>query len=213
MPGRWRDNAGVKRLRAVAFAALVLGCAPVCAQTALRVEVTPTVGYRTGASLVESETGESWDVEPGTCWGAVADVGLGSPGLFGEVAWTRQDTRVSFDDAFGPGLNDLTLDSFLVGGHWDTAPRSPVRPFLAALVGVTRVEAPGSAETHFTASLSAGVKLMASDTFGVRLEARGLAIFSGGSTAGLCGGSGCTIGLSGWGAFQADLAAGVLVAF
>ena len=36
---------------------------------------------------------------------------------------------------------------------------------------------------------------------------------SGGSTAGLCGGSGCTIGLSGWGAFQADLAAGVLVAF
>jgi hypothetical protein len=192
---------------------LILAAASASAQTPFRVEVAPTVGYRTGASLFDSGAGETFDVESSASWGAVADVSLGAPGLFFEVAWTRQETRVSFDDAFGPGLHDVTLDSFLAGGQWDAAPRSPIRPFLSALVGATRIEAPGSAATHFTAALGGGAKLMASDTFGVRLEARAIAVFSGGSATGLCGGSGCTIGLSGWGTLQADLSAGILIAF
>ena len=206
--------AGVRRPRLGTLAVpLFLAAASASAQAPFRVELAPTVGYRTGASFFDSGAGETYDVESSTSWGAVADVSLGGPGLFLELAWTRQETRVSFDDAFGPGLHDVTLDSLLAGGQWDSAPRSPIRPFLTALVGATRIEAPGSAATHFTAALSGGVKLMASDTFGVRLEARAIAIFSGGSAAGLCGGSGCTIGLSGWGTLQADLSGGVLIAF
>ena len=189
---------------------LAAGAAP--AQTATRVEVAPTVGWRSATTLDDSANGASYDVEAATSWGAVADVAVG-PGLYFEVAWTRQESRTTDADAFGPGLNDVTLDSFLVGGQWCSAPRASVRPFLSALVGATRIDAPGSAATRFTAALGGGVKLMASDTFGVRLEARGIAVFSGGSGAGLCGPSGCTIGLSGWGSLQADLSGGILLAF
>lgn len=177
-----------------------------------RVEVAPTVGWRSAATLDDSGSGASYDVEAATSWGAVADVSVGR-GLCFEVAWTRQESRTSFDDAFGPGLHDVTLDSFLVGGQWCPAPRARVRPFLSALVGATRLDAPGSAVTRFTAALGGGVKVMANETFGVRLEARGIAVFSGGSGSGLCGPSGCTIGLSGRGALQADLSGGVLLAF
>jgi hypothetical protein len=201
------------RLPALAVAALLVAAASAMAQGAPRVEVTPGIGYRTGASLADSGTGGTHDVEPSWSWGAVADISLGSPGLFAELAFTRQDSRVSADDAFGQGLHDVTLDTFLAGGQWVSAPRDQIRPFLSALVGATRIQAAGSSATYFSAALSGGVKLMASPGFGVRLEARALGIFSGGSAAGLCGGSGCTIGLSGWGTLQADFSAGLLVAF
>ena len=152
-------------------AVLLLSSAAVQAQAPLRVEVAASVGWRTGAALLDSGDGGTYDVEASSSWGVVADVSLGSPGLFGELAWTRQASRISFDDAFGPGRSDVTLDSFLVGGQWVSTPREPIRPFLAAHVGITRIEVPGSSVSHFTASLSGGVKLMASDAFGVRLEA------------------------------------------
>ena len=67
--------------------------------------------------------------------------------------------------------------------------------------------------TSFTASLSGGVKLMATRTFGVRFELRGLALFSGGSLKGLCQFSECAVGLTGWGTLQADLSVGTLFSF
>jgi hypothetical protein len=204
----------VRSLPALLLAAPLLLAGPgALAQAPQRAEIAPTVGWRTGGEFRDSATGATYDLEASSSWGAVANVSLGPPGLFLEVAWTRQESRVSFDDAFGPGLHDVTLDSLLVGGQWVSSPRSPVRPFLSALVGATRMDAPGSDTTRFTAALGAGLKLMANDTFGVRLEARALAIFGGSSAAGLCGGSGCTIGFTGWGSLQADLAAGAILAF
>ena len=88
-----------------------------------RVEVAPTVGWRSAATLDDSGSGASYDVEAATSWGAVADVSVGR-GLYFEVAWTRQESRTSLDDAFGPGLHDVTLDSFLLGGQWCPAPRA-----------------------------------------------------------------------------------------
>lgn len=195
--------------------ALLLALAPTAAlaQTTFHMEVVASAGYRTGGRLTDAASGATYDIESSSSFGAVADVQLGSPGLFVEVAWTRQESRVPFDDAFGKGLNEVSLDSFLIGGQWDAAPRSVVRPFLAALVGATRIEAPGSATTQFTASLSGGVKLMATESFGVRLEARAIGIFSGGSASGLCGPAGCTIGMTGWGTLQADFSGGILLGF
>ena len=183
------------------------------AQSPPRFEVAPFVAWRSGASLSGPGAGGTYDVEPSAAWGVALDLSLGSPGLFGEAVYTRQESRVPYDDAFGPDRNDVTFDTLLVGGQWVPSPRDPIRPFLSALVGVTRIAAEGSDVTHFAGSLSGGVKLMASDSFGVRLEARALALFSGGSAAGLCGDSGCTIGLSGWGTLQADVSAGVVLAF
>lgn len=205
---------GVSSLRSSALAlllALVPGVA--LAQTTFHMEVGASVGWRTGGSLDDGATGASWDIEDSSSLGAFADVQVGKPGLFVEVAWARQESQVPYENAFGKGLNDVSLDTFLVGGQWDMAPRSTVRPFLSALVGATRIEAPGSAVTRVTAALSGGVKLMATETFGARLEARALALFDGGSASGLCGPAGCTIGMSGWGTLQADFSAALLLGF
>ena len=109
----------VSALRTSALA-LLLALAPTAAlaQTTFHMEVVASAGYRTGGSLTEAASGATYDIESSSSFGAVADVQLGSPGLFVEVAWTRQESRVPFDDAFGKGLNEVSLDSFLIGeGH------------------------------------------------------------------------------------------------
>lgn len=195
------------------FLCALLAAPASLAQQTFYVEVSPFVGWRSGGSLAESTTGGVYSIEGSSSYGAVADVSLGSPGLFAEIAWTRQETRVSYRDAFGPGLDALTLDTFLVGGQWDAAPRALFRPFLSAGVGVTRLEAPGSAATVFTGALSGGVKVMPLANFGIRLEARGLALFGGGRTDAFCNPSGCTVGFTGGGIFQGEVTAGLVVAF
>lgn len=190
---------------------LLLTSGTALAQAQPRLELAPMVGARVGGSVEDPATGATYDLDSSGAWGLVADVALGSPGLFFEAVYTRQSTELSPGDGFGPG--DVTLDTLLVGGQWVSSPRAPVRPFLSALVGATRMGSPAGSATHFTAALSGGVKLMASDSFGLRLEARALAIFAGGAAAGLCGDSGCAVGLAGWGTLQADLAAGVVLAF
>lgn len=195
------------------LALLTLSAVPAFAQDPLRIQITPQVGYRTGGSLTESANGAQYTLDASTSWGAVADVALGGKGRYVELAWLRQETKVPYANAFGPGQSELTLDTFLVGGHWDTAPDSLFRPFLSGLVGLTRLDAAGSGTTRFTASLSGGVKVMPVENFGLRFEARGLYIVGGGGSSAFCGPSGCTIGFSSSGMLQGDFSAGVVIAF
>ncbi len=178
-----------------------------------RVEITPFVGYRTGGGVTDSATGAKYSLGASASWGAVADVSFGGPGRWVELLWTRQETTVPNADAFGPSQSSLTLDTFLVGGRWETAPNSTLSPFLAGLVGLTRLDAAGSGTSRFTASLSGGVKVMPLPNFGLRLEARALAIFATGGSSAFCGMSGCTVGFTGWGELQGEFSAGLVVAF
>ncbi len=198
---------------ALALLGLLLAAAPAAAQEPMRIQITPDIGYRTGGSLTESANGAQYTINSSASWGAVADVALGGKGRYVELAWLRQETKASFPNAFGPGQSDLTLDTFLVGGHWDAAPESLFRPFLSGLVGITTFDAAGSSATRFTASLSGGVKVMPLENFGLRFEARALYIVGGGGSSAFCGSSGCTIGFSSTGELQGDFSAGLVVAF
>lgn len=212
-PPRPHRRAPLPALPAFAALGLLVASAPAAAQEPLRIQITPQVGYRTGGSLTESSTGAQYSINASTSWGAVADVALGGKGRYVELAWMRQETNVSNANAFGPGLSELTLDTFLVGGHWDAAPEALFRPFLSGLVGLTRLDAPGSGTTRFSAALSGGFKVMPLENFGLRFEARALYIVGGGGSSAFCGSSGCTIGFSSTGELQGDFSAGVVVAF
>jgi hypothetical protein len=180
-------------------------------------ELTPIIGLRAGGRLTNADTGETYAIEPSWSWGVVAGIALGPPNLIVEATYLQQLTRASSDVAFGGGLgglHDMRLQTALAGVQWDFSPKARVRPLVAAAVGATSLEAQGGGKTtSFTASLSGGVKLMATRTFGARLEVRTLALFAGGSLKGLCQFSECNVGLTGWGTLQVDVSVGTLFSF
>jgi len=207
-------------LRASASLVLALGIllSPVCGHVAMagdgfRVEIAPMIGCRVGGGFYDSHTGVVYDVEPSLAYGVIADISLDHPEAFLEIVWSRHQPQLDSSRASGSAPDEVTFDTFLFGGQWDAAPEAKVRPFLAGLVGVTVLQAGGNSTSRFAAALSGGVKLMPSKNFGARLEARALGVFAGGSTAGLCGASGCTILISGWGLLLFDVSGGLIVAF
>ncbi len=203
--------------RLLVLSALMLAAgAPANAQDGVA-EFTPSIGFRAGGILNDADTGETYSIRPSWSWGVVAGIAVGPPNLIVEATYLQQLTRASSDTAFGGGLgglHDMRIQTALAGAQWDFSPKARVRPLVAAGVGATSLEAQGGGKTtSFTASLSGGVKLMATRTFGVRFDLRGLALFSGGSLKGLCQFSECNVGLTGWGTLQVDLSVGTLFSF
>ena len=147
----------------------------------------------------------------------MAGISLGPKNFIVEATYLQQLTRASSDVTFGGGLgglHDMRNQTVLGGVQWDFSPEARVRPLISAGLGATSLEAQGGGKTtSFTASLSGGVKLMATRTFGARFDLRALALFSGGSLKGLCQFSECRVGLTGWGTLQVDLSVGTLFSF
>jgi len=204
--------------RLVVLAVLMLAAvAPAGAQDAGVGELTPFIGFRTGGSLDNAGNGEKYFIEPSLSWGVVAGISLGSPNLIVEATYLQQATRLSTENPFSGGegnLHGLTLQTALAGVQWDFSPEARVRPLVSAAVGATHLEGQGGGmTTSFTASLSAGVKVMATRSFGARVQLRTLALFSGGSLRGLCQWSDCSVGLTGWGTLQADVSVGTFFSF
>lgn len=190
---------------------------PADAQGGRTGELTPTIGYRFGGGLRDAGTGERFDIRDSWSWGFVAGLAPGRPNLIFEGTYLQQSTRTSDENTFlgGDGnLHDLKLETALAGVQWDFAPEAKVRPFVSGGIGATSLQAQGGGRTtSFTASLSGGVKVMTSPGFGLRLQLRALALFSGSSTRDLCRWSTCEVALPGWGTMQWDLSAGTTFAF
>lgn len=206
----------MRRLIVLSALMLAAAAAPVNAQDGVA-ELTPIIGFRAGGTLTDADTGETHSIEPSWSWGVVAGIALGPPNLIAEATYLQQLTRTPSDVAFGGGLgglHEMRIQTALAGVQWDFSPKARVRPLVSAAIGATSLEAQGGGKTtSFTASLSGGVKLMATRSFGARLELRTLALFSGGSLKGLCQFSECMVGLTGWGTLQVDLSIGTLFSF
>ena len=87
------------------------------------------------------------------------------------------------------------------------------RPFLSGLLGITRYAVPGDMEIRFAIGAGTGMKAYLTRNLGLRLDARGYMTVVNLGGAGVCGGFGCAIAFSVSPAFQADLTAGLIVAF
>ena len=78
--------------------------------------------------------------------------------------------------------------------------------------GITRYAAGGDTELRFTVGLGAGGKFFATRHLGLRVEGRGYMTIIGLGGSGVCSG-GCVFVFNANPVFQADLTAGVIVAF
>lgn len=179
------------------------------------VEIAPFGGYRLGWGVSNVGGAPVVDDDGGVSFGIVANFPIGPPadGFKFEALFSREQARVKIQPTFfsPPVTANAEVDHMLIGVQQELD-NSRARAFISALAGLTRYAAGGDTEVRFTVGLGAGGKFFATRHLGLRLEARGyLTIVDLGGGA-VCSG-GCVFVFNANPVFQADLTAGVIVAF
>ena len=182
--------------------------------SAQTVTVSPFIGYRFGGDLYEVYTGAALDIDGAATIGAVVDVFV-VRGLSFSFLYTHQDAHIETVDSWGrvTEFGDLSIDHWHVGGTQEFG-AGRVRPFLVGTLGLTHFGAPGDSEVRFSTSAGGGVKLMPGRHVGVRLDGRVYAVLvDGWTSAGVCGGAGCLVGVNVSVIWQAEFTAGLVLSF
>jgi hypothetical protein len=183
-----------------------------------RVEVSAFGGYRFGAGVTNVAGVPVVDDDGGVSFGAIVNVPLGRAFdfLLLESLFSREQARVKIQGAgfsATPSFANVEVDHLMVGVSRELEESSPrARAFISGLVGLTRYAAADDFEVRFTVGLGAGGKFYPTRHLGFRLDARGYMTILSLGGAGACSG-GCTFVLAANPVFQADLTAGVIVAF
>ena len=195
---------------------LVVSLLAASAAAAQQVEVSPFGGYRFGWGVSNVEGVPVVDDDGGPSFGAVVDIPLGPryEGMVFEALFSRERAQVTIQSSFGtPSSAIVEVDHMLIGVSQEVDASSPrARAFISGLVGLTRYAAASNNEVRFTIGLGAGGKFFATRHLGLRLEARGYMTFVNLSGVGVCSG-GCAVAFAYNPVFQADLTAGLVVAF
>lgn len=202
--------------RIIGIVTLLLAAVTPCA--AQGIEIVPFGGYRIGTSGAAGSAvlPVVYDAGGGVSFGAIVDVPYGPPknGLKFEGLFSHEQTwiEVQGHSLFDPKVRvDVSVDHLMFGGvqELDTAPG---RAFIGGLFGLSRYAAPGETDIRFTIGLSTGGKFFLNRHVGLRIDARGyMTIVTLGGTAACSGG--CVLVLNANPAFQADLTAGLIIAF
>jgi len=166
-------------MRVVRMCLLLVLATPLSALAQGSFELTPMVGYRWGGELQAESTDlfdEDLAVNDSEAYGLVLGIPLSRHVLI-ELVADHQSTDLGRRELFAPDMDQVGFDLtyYHVGVAYQWTP-SNIHPFVAGSLGVGRLDLdlPGaSSEDRFSASLGGGLKVMASEHVGFRLEARG----------------------------------------
>jgi hypothetical protein len=176
---------------------------------AQQLEVTAFAGLRLGGEFEDGTTGATRWLDEGASFGLMLGHQLGNDRTF-EVMWDHQEGSVAADTAGEPPIG-IDLDAFTLGGTFEW-PREHTRPFVSGTVGLMLLS-PETAgydrDVLLALTLGGGVKVPISPRVTLRFEGRGIATLAVGGTAGVCGGGGCALSISGSGIGQLELLAGL----
>jgi hypothetical protein len=140
---------------------------------AQQVELSPFVGYETGA-YIHTSVGDL-HIGDGMDWGGSIDVGIGG-GRYGEFSYSHLATSVRPEggiSSFDPV--DLAVDYYSLGVLQEIMPDAKATPyglFTLGIVNYRPTEGDYSSENKMHISLAGGVKIRASERIGLRLQAR-----------------------------------------
>lgn len=190
---------------------LGIGLSPAWAQ---QVEITPLVGYQFGGKFTVQRG--TLRIKDNLNYGAILDITV-RPNTQLELSYSRQDTRVEFRGVGFENINiDATVDYWQIGGLVEY-PRDRVRPFGLFTLGATHFNpkvAGVSGVWRFSGTIGGGVKVFLSPNIGFRLQGRLLLPYISGGSSIFCGlPGGCYITLGGTVLLQADVTAGLILAF
>jgi hypothetical protein len=199
----------------VAAALLLLTAGAACAQDH-GIMITPFYGYQWGGTL------KGWDGEArlnsAANFGFILDIPVHGKDAYLELSYSRQVTDLVYRE-YGTGeggqeLFDIAVEYYQIGGMYTQIKQGP-KAFGTMSLGATRFAPQDSvygSEWLFSAALGIGVIIPVSDRIGLRTHARLLLpfLYSGGGI--WCGGSGCSIGVSGGSAVaQGDVVLGLVI--
>ena len=171
---------------------------------AKRFELTPFGGFTFGGSLEDEDSNQDLDFDDGDILGLIFNIR--------EKYNTQYEFLFAIDDAAAKtsDLDDITSDVDLdneyyqLGGTYLFDSESLTEPFIAATIGLSRFKPDGDDfddENFFSWSLGGGVKILPTERFGIRLEARSFGSWVDGDTDLFCrsvnGVTRCAISASG----------------
>ncbi len=155
------------------------------AEDGLGLEVTPIGGYRYGGTFQVEDNDTAWDVADSSSLGLIVNLPHDTNTKY-EIAWFEQTSSAELDGfTIGRSFVDLDQRTLQIGGTYEWGGKD-VRPYLAATIGGTRIEAAGEDDTFFSGSIGLGLLIKPSSRFGIRLEARAHGVFVSSDTDLLC---------------------------
>jgi hypothetical protein len=179
------------------------------------IELAPFYGYRFGESVTRVTGAQTVDDDGGPSFGVLLNVPVGDrlDGVKFEALFSRERANVRFTGSpfDPPTFADIEVDHYMIGGIQELEP-GKARPFIGGLLGLTRYEAPGDSEVRFTLALATGAKFFATKNVGLRVDARIYMTVLSLNGGGVCAG-GCVLAFNVNPTWQADLTAGLVVAF
>jgi len=205
-------------LTIIVISTSVFTISPLMAQRGF--EIIPYYGYQFSGSvpLVNGR----FDIKDSPNYGLAVNVPLPlREGAELELLYLRMDTRIKVDEySYGIIIRteeyDMSVEYYQIGGlNVFEIPGSNVKPFGALTIGASRFAPKGTTrgdEWFFSGTLGAGVKIMPSERFGIRLQGRLLLPFQWGSAGLWCGTGGCSAGVGTTSVFiQGDFSAGLII--
>ena len=186
---------------------------------ALRFDLTPFVGYRTGMSLsiqpYVQGTNPRVVLEPSPSYGLAFGLRIHEDDLV-EFRWARQSSyahvegtnvayshqSVTLDQFHGDFSHEYTID------EW----RSWAKPFVMLSVGGTRVSGSGSDFTRFSFGIGGGLRFYASRHVGFKVQAEWLPLVVDPQVVFVCGG-GCVVHVGGTLSSQGEVIIGPMFRF
>ncbi len=165
------------KLRATLLAAGSLLLAAPFPLHAQGVEVSPFYGFRFGGDFEDATTEETYSIQSSPTYGIMVDLPLGESGVRTELLWCRQETNIQFPGTEGPGLVDLTIDSWELGAIAEETKDDFVE-YISAHVGLTHMAAGGhGSDTRVNLSAGVGAKFFIKPNMALKAEVRGFCTF------------------------------------
>ena len=148
-------------------------------------EITPIGGYRYGGTFQVEDADTSWDVNDSSSIGLIVNFPHDTNTKY-EFAYFEQTSSAELDGVtIGRSFVDLDQRTLQIGGTYEWGGNN-VRPYLAASIGGTRIDAAGEDDTFFSGSIGLGVLISPTSRFGIRIEARAHGVFINSDTDLLC---------------------------
>lgn len=188
----------LKFLRLLPVLAILLPLSLVSAPLAAEgFQITPFIGYASEGSLEDINTGAGLDIAADSTVGFTLGKDVGETRQI-EFYFSRQSTDLSGDPAITPGFKvDIDVEYIHFGSKHYLGKTS--NTYLVGSIGGTRFSSSSSvhgSETDFSLGVGGGFETGRDKGVGFRLEGRGFATFTEGSTQIFCNPSGTCTGFS-----------------
>lgn len=197
-----------------------LGLLPTLAQQSAtwnKFEITPFVGYHFGGKISVRDGNLTFKDNIG--YGVIADISV-RPGMQVEILYSHQPSELrlkNYATGVQESLFDASIDYWQIGGLAEFFKGGMAKPFGVMTLGVTHLnpkEVGYSSEVRFSFGLGGGAKIQPSQHIGFRLDGRLYFTYIAGGGGLWCGlPGGCWVTLGGEAIVQAQLNAGLIIAF